>query len=132
MAGVNKAIILGNLGADPEVKHLESGNVVANFSVATSEKYTNKQGEKVENTEWHRVVFWGDKAEVIEKFLKKGDKVFIEGKITSRSYESDGITKYITEIVGRDITILGGNQTPTPGQSTGEMESSAEADDLPF
>lgn len=147
MAGVNKVILLGNLGKDPEVRHLENGRAVANFSIATSETYKNKQGEKVTNTEWHNVVLWTPLAEIAEKYLNKGNQVYIEGKLTSRSYEDkEGVTKYITEVVGREMTLLGGPTRPdgaTPQASTeanagsasntaAPIEESNEIDDLPF
>ena len=147
MAGVNKVILLGNLGKDPEVRHLENGRAVANFSIATSETYKNKQGEKVTNTEWHNVVLWTPLAEIAEKYLNKGNQVYIEGKLTSRSYEDkDGVTKYITEVVGREMTLLGGPSRPDGGapasgnsasnsQASSEpapIEESNEIDDLPF
>lgn len=147
MAGVNKVILLGNLGKEPEVRHLENGRAVANFSIATSETYKNKQGEKVTNTEWHNVVLWTPLAEIAEKYLNKGNQVYIEGKLTSRSYEDkDGVTKYITEVVGRDMTLLGGPSRPegsapaagstassSPAQKeAAPIEESNEIDDLPF
>ncbi|MEO9803514.1 MAG: single-stranded DNA-binding protein [Reichenbachiella sp.] len=147
MAGVNKVILLGNLGKDPEVRHLENGRAVANFSIATSETYKNKQGEKVTNTEWHNVVLWTPLAEIAEKYLNKGNQVYIEGKLTSRSYEDkDGVTKYITEVVGREMTLLGGPSRPegagapatstqstsSPAAETAPIEESNEIDDLPF
>lgn len=142
MAGVNKVILLGNLGRDPEVRHLENGRAVANFSIATSETYKNKQGEKVTNTEWHNLVLWTPLAEIAEKYLKKGNQVYIEGKLTSRSYEDkDGVTKYITEVVGREMTLLGGGPrseetspaTPTTEKvATPVVEDTGEIDDLPF
>ena len=109
MAGVNKVILVGNLGRDPEVRHLENGRAVANFSIATSETYKNKQGERVTATEWHNIVLWTPLAEIAEKYLQKGKQVYIEGKLTTRSYEDkEGSTKYITEVVGREMTLLGG------------------------
>lgn len=151
MAGVNKVILLGNLGRDPEVRHLDNGRAVANFSIATTEFYKNKQGERVSNTEWHNVVLWTPLAEIAEKYLKKGNQVYIEGKLTSRSYEDkDGVTKYITEVVGREMTLLGGpraegeysgqnsgqntqsNQSSKPEIVDSTVEDSNEIDDLPF
>ncbi|MEO9965967.1 MAG: single-stranded DNA-binding protein [Reichenbachiella sp.] len=149
MAGVNKVILLGNLGKDPEVRHLENGRAVANFSIATSETYKNKQGEKVTNTEWHNVVLWTPLAEIAEKYLNKGNQVYIEGKLTSRSYEDkEGVTRYITEVVGREMTLLGGPSRPEgataapaasqPNESSAAptaaapVEESNEIDDLPF
>lgn len=149
MAGVNKVILLGNLGKDPEVRHLENGRAVANFSIATSEVYKNKQGDKVTNTEWHNVVLWTPLAEIAEKYLKKGNQVYIEGKMTTRSYDDkDGITRYIAEVVGRDLTLLSnqrpeGQSAPVSAESNAvpqastptsapAVEASTEADDLPF
>lgn len=95
---INKVIILGNLGQDPEVTTLENGNKVAKFSVATSETYKDKQGEKQTQTEWHNVEIWGNLATVAENYLKKGSKVYLEGKIKTDTWEKDGETKYKTKI----------------------------------
>ena len=149
MAGINKVILVGNLGKDPEIRHLESGASVANFSLATTETYKDRTtGERKSITEWHNIVLWRGLAEVAEKYLKKGNQVYIEGKITTRSYEDkDGIKKYITEVVGRDLTMLGGrsdndggsysnsgsnnnnNYEPTNSDVDATEE---ETDDLPF
>lgn len=136
MAGVNKIHLLGHLGKDPEVRHLEGGRAVANFSIATSETYKDKQGEKVTNTEWHNIVLWSPLAEIAEKYLKKGNQVYIEGKMTTRSYDDkDGVTRYISEVVGRDMTLLSGNNNQSADSANnspiGETEE-VEADDLPF
>ncbi|MEQ8684099.1 MAG: single-stranded DNA-binding protein [Imperialibacter sp.] len=143
MSGVNKVILLGNLGKDPEIRHLESGRAVTNFTLATSEVYKNKEGNKVTNTEWHNVVLWTPLAEVAEKYLKKGNQVYIEGKITTRSYDDkDGNKRYITEVVGREMTLVGGR--PDGGGGSSEQQNSRSAqpapvaaeptdlDDLPF
>jgi single-strand DNA-binding protein len=107
MAGINKVILVGNLGKDPEVRTVQSGALVARFSVATSETYTNKEGQKVENTEWHNVVLWRGLASVAEKYLKKGNKVYIEGKLRTRQYEDkDGVKKYTTEVEATDMLLL--------------------------
>lgn len=109
MAGVNKVILLGHLGKDPEIRAMETGRRVANFTLATSESYKDKNGERVENTEWHNVVFWGPVTEVIEKYVKKGTQIYVEGKLRTRSYETkEGVKKYTTEILGDTITLLGG------------------------
>lgn len=109
MAGVNKTIHIGNLGKDPEVRHLDNGGVVANFSIAISEKYKDRNsGETIENTEWVNIVLWKGLAEIAEKYLKKGSQVYIEGKLKTRSWEKDGITRYTTEVVGDKMTMLGG------------------------
>jgi single-strand DNA-binding protein len=137
MAGVNKVILLGNLGKDPEVRRLDDGRGVANFSLATSETYKNKSGEKVTNTEWHNIVLWSPLADIAENYLKKGSQVYIEGKISNRSYEDkDGVKKYISEVVGREITLLGrapSSDSMNAQESTTQnnQESSVE-DDLPF
>jgi len=105
---VNKVILIGNLGKDPEVRHFENGGVLAAFSLATSESYTDRQtGEKRENTDWHDVVLWRGLAEVAEKYLRKGTKIYVEGKLKKRSYQDrDGNTRYATEVVGDEMTIL--------------------------
>jgi single-strand DNA-binding protein len=111
MAGINKVILVGNLGKDPEVRHLENNVAVATFSLATSESYKDKNGQRVDKTEWHNIVMWRGLAEVAEKYLKKGQMVYIEGKIQTRNYQDkDGQTKYITEIVADQMTMLGARQ----------------------
>ena len=131
---VNKVILVGNVGADPEVKRLESGNVVAKITIATSEKYVNKNGEKVENTEWHNVVFWGKLAEVLENYIKKGSQLYVEGKLSTRSWaDKDGNKRYTTEIIGNNMQMLGGKkqaENKDNSQATGHSDN--EQDDLPF
>lgn len=107
MAGINKVILVGNLGKDPEVRTISNGALVASFSVATSESFTNKEGQKVDKTEWHNIVLWRGLASVAEKYLKKGNKVYIEGKLRYRQYDDkDGNKKYITEIEATDLMLL--------------------------
>lgn len=109
MAGVNKVILVGNLGKDPEVRHLEGGNSVANFTLATNEYYKDKQGNRVERTEWHNISAWRGLAELAEKYLKKGTQVYVEGKLRTRQYQDkDQQTRYITEIIADEISLLGG------------------------
>ena len=109
MAGVNKAIIVGNLGRDPEVRYTPDGTAVANFSVATSETWTDKQtGEKKERTEWHRIVAWRRLGEICGEYLSKGRQVYVEGKLQTRSWEQDGVTRYTTEIVASEVQFMGG------------------------
>lgn len=137
---VNKATLLGNVGKDPEIRTFDNGNKVANFSLATSEKYTKKDGEKVENTEWHNVSVFGKLADIVETWVKKGQQLYIEGKIKTRSYEKDGEKRYVTEIVlngfGDVLQMIGKReesnyppvnnpQPSTPAQDTPE-------EDLPF
>lgn len=140
MAGVNKVIILGNLGADPETSNLQSGSKVCKFNLATSDSYTDKNGQKVENTEWHKVELWDKLAEIAQKYLKKGSTVYIEGKIKTEKYtDKDGIEKSVTKIRGTAITLVGGKQesasnapqTPPNAPSVTELQSEG-GDDLPF
>lgn len=150
MAGsVNKVILIGNLGKDPEVRHLENGAVVANFPLATSEVYTDRStGEKKESTDWHDIVVWRGLAEVAEKYLKKGYKVYVEGKLKKRSWQDkEGNTRYTTEVVADEMTILSRpegsermneSQPPYSGQGTppspGKIDELLKDDnnDLPF
>ena len=131
MAGVNKVIFVGNLGKDPEVKYLDSGVAVANFSLATTENYKNKEGERVSQTEWHNIVLWRGLAEVAEKYLKKGSSVYIEGKIKTRKWEDkEGINRYNTEILADNMTMLGGR--PISEKTSEENLITDSKDDLPF
>ncbi|NOS55974.1 MAG: single-stranded DNA-binding protein [Cyclobacteriaceae bacterium] len=145
MSGVNKVILVGRLGKDPEVRNLESGATVANFSMVTSETYKDKTtGERKEITEWHNVVLWRGLADIAAKYLHKGDQVYIEGKLRTRSWEKDNVTRYTTEIVGDNLTLLGNKpttETPhdrgnapanTAANDPGERTSSSTTDDLPF
>lgn len=138
MSGVNKVILIGNLGKDPEVRYLEGGIAVANFPLATTEVHKNRSGDKVESTEWHNIVLWRGLAEVAEKLLKKGMQVYVEGRLRTRTWEDkDGSKKRATEIVGENLTILG--RKSTNGEhgseaiqaSADDMESAPPAD-LPF
>ena len=138
MSGVNKVILIGNLGRDPEIRFLEGGITVANFPLATTEVHKNRSGDKVETTEWHNIVLWRGLADVAEKLLKKGMQVYVEGRLRTRSWEDkDGTKKRSTEIVGDNLTILG--RKAQPGEHAGdaitatsdEIES-APPTDLPF
>lgn len=111
MASVNKVILVGNVGRDPEVRHMPSGEPVANLSLATTDKWKSKSGEQMEDTEWHRVSFFGKTAEVVGQYVKKGSQLYIEGKIKTRKYtDKDGVEKYSTEIRGDIMQMLGGRQ----------------------
>ena len=126
MAGINKVILVGNLGKDPEVRHLENNVAVATFTLATSESYKDKTGPRIEKTEWHNIVMWRGLAEVAEKYLKKGQTVYIEGKIRSRNYQDkEGQTRYITEIVADEMTMIGGR--PDGSQSGNQGETAAKS-----
>jgi single-strand DNA-binding protein len=141
MAGVNKVILVGNLGKDPEVRHLESGAVVANFPLATSDSYKDrKTGERITQTEWHNIVIWRGLAEVAEKYLNKGSSVYVEGKLRTRSWDDkEGNKRYTTEIVADNMTMLGGKndggapQNNAPGEESNSAPFDNEAaGDLPF
>lgn len=140
MSGVNRAIILGNLGKDPEVRYMASGSAVTSITVATSESWKDKQtGEKEERTEWHNITAFGKLAEIMEKYLKKGSKVYIEGKIQTDKYEKDGVTKYSTKIIARDLQMLDSKQASSePAQQAAPQPSNQQAasddfsDDIPF
>ncbi len=116
--GVNKVILIGNLGGDPELRYTPSGQPVANLRLATSESWVDKQGQKQERTEWHRVVVWGKLAELCGQYLSKGRQVFVEGKLQTRQWDDrDGNKRYTTEIQAREITFLGGGR----GEGGGSM-----------
>lgn len=146
MSSLNKAMIIGRLGQDPDVRYTQSNTAVANLSVATSERYKDKSGEWVENTEWHRVVAWGRLAEICQEYLKKGSQVYIEGPIQTRSWEGkDGQTKYTTEIKALTMTMLdskgsGGGSVPEKSGNAQPVSSNVDLnenlddidDDLPF
>jgi single-strand DNA-binding protein len=139
MASVNKVILLGNLGSDPELRYTPSGRTVANFSIATSEQWTNKDGEKEEKTEWHRIVAWGRLGEICGEYLSKGSQIYIEGRIQTRAWEDkDGNKRYTTEIIAQNMQMLG-----SPSRKQGEALSTEERhpveepisipdDDIPF
>jgi single-strand DNA-binding protein len=129
---INKVILLGKLGKDPEVRTISSGKKVANFSLATNETRKDKNGDKITETEWHNIVVWGTAAETVEKYLKKGSQIFIEGKIKYKSYDDkDGNKKYITEIQSEKFQFVGGkkeNSSPVSQAGGGTDEE----DPLPF
>src|SRR5262249_27285065 len=145
---VNKVILIGRLGKDPEVRNLENGATVANFTIATSESYKDKTtGDKKEVTEWHNIVLWRGLAEIAAKYLHKGDMIYLEGKLRTRSWEKEGVTRYTTEIVGDNMTMLstkrdnsGGGQeyrpqssAPAQGSPAPDFKPSSDStDDLPF
>ena len=153
MAGINKVILIGNLGRDPEVKTFENGTKKANFTLATSESYKDKEGKIVEQTEWHNIVCWRNLADIAERYLTKGKQIYLEGKLRTRSWEDNGVKKYITEIEASTFTMLGtkndnnvASRVPNGGEAQ-RVESAVEAviaaqpqvatesdsvDDLPF
>ncbi|MFA4862459.1 MAG: single-stranded DNA-binding protein [Bacteroidales bacterium] len=150
MAGVNRVILIGNLGKDPEIRSLEGGVKVANFSLATTETYKGKNGEKVDQTEWHNVVLWRGLAEVAENYLKKGNSIYVEGKIRTRDWtDKDGNKRYTTEIIADNMVMLGGRReqsdsgyagsqkqekpaTQEPPDQNIDLTAETTGDDLPF
>ena len=145
MSGINKVILVGNVGKDPEVKYLEGGVAVAKFPLATSEVYKNKEGQRVESTEWHNIVMWRGLAEVAEKYVRKGKQLYIEGKIKTRTYGEENNKKYFTEILADTMTMLGtrgdgsGSSAQSGPSESGRMVdtpapeiSAGPSDDLPF
>jgi len=127
MSGVNKVILVGRLGKDPEVRNLENGASVANFTMATSESYKDKTtGDRKEVTEWHNIVVWRGLADIAAKYLHKGDMVYIEGKLRTRSWEKEGVTRYTTEIVGDNMTML----STKPGGSGSDYSKSAASPEM--
>lgn len=146
---VNKVILVGNVGKDPEVQYISPDMPVAKFTVATSESYKDKNGERVTNTEWHNVVAWRGLAKIVEQYIHKGSQVYIEGRISTRSYEKDGQTRYFTEIIANEMKMLGKRsegESPYPQASSQPADAqrpahvnepmppiqSSSEDDLPF
>ncbi|MCD6336581.1 MAG: single-stranded DNA-binding protein [Candidatus Latescibacteria bacterium] len=136
---VNKVILIGRLGADPELKYTPSGAAVVNFNIATDESWTDASGVKQERTEWHRIVAWRKLAEICGEYLKKGSRVYIEGQLQTRSWEGqDGVKRYTTEIVARNMQMLDskatGGQPPTSQEPPppSPSEKAEGEDDLPF
>jgi len=123
MASVNKVILIGNLGRDPETRYTTGGDAIANLNIATTEQWKDKSGEKQEKTEWHRVVLFGRQAEIAGEYLKKGRSVYIEGRLQTRKYtDKDGVEKYSTEIVGDRMQLLGGREGGGGGGGGGDVE----------
>ena len=136
MAGVNKLILFGNLGADPELRYIADGTAVAKFSLATSEKFKDRQGNPQERTSWHRVTAWGKLAEICGQYLVKGKQVYIEGKLQYGSYEKDGVKHYTTDIIANTMQMLGGggngSRPQEPEQQWGPPPGGVPDDDIPF
>lgn len=137
--GLNKVLILGNLGADPDIKYTQAGSPVANLSVATSESWKDKTtNEKVEKVEWHRVVVFGRLAEIAGEYLKKGSKIFVEGKLQTRDWEdSEGKKRYTTEVIAREMTMLDSKgdsnaSSPQPSNSDSKQDKDKFEEDIPF
>jgi single-strand DNA-binding protein len=147
MASLNKVMLIGNLGKDPELKYTPSGQAVATFSLATTRKWRDKDGNDKEDTQWHNIKVWGRTAEVANQYLKKGRQVFIEGRLETRQYEQDGQKKYFTEVVCEQMVMLGGKRDeggPEPSFDNGQQTANrgyssapkgsvgGDEEDLPF
>ncbi|MBP6385465.1 MAG: single-stranded DNA-binding protein [Pseudarcicella sp.] len=152
MAGVNKVILLGNLGQDPEIRNLPNGSKVANFSIATSERYTNKDGQVVDQTEWHRIELWDNLATIAEKYLKKGNSAYVEGRIRTEEWQDkEGINRKGIKIRATALTLVGGNNNSENTNNDGaysnrvspaedkkstktefDLKPNDDSDDLPF
>jgi single-strand DNA-binding protein len=139
VSGVNKVILIGNLGSDPELKHISNGNAVCNFSVATSEKWKDKSGALQEKVEWHRIQCWEKTAENVAKYLTKGSSVYIEGSIHTREYEKDGIRRWATDIKAHSVVFLGGKRDGAAPKADDwskpadpERPAPPAGDDIPF
>ena len=133
--GLNKVLLIGHLGKDPELKYTEKGTARCSFSIATNESYKDDDGNLVDRTEWHNIVVWKKFAEICSQYLKKGSKIYAEGKLGTRSYEQDGIKKYITEITLTNMVMLdkkeaGGGDAAT--ETTDSVKEESTEDDLPF
>ncbi|OGC91134.1 MAG: single-stranded DNA-binding protein [candidate division Zixibacteria bacterium RBG_16_48_11] len=135
MAGVNKVILVGNLGKDPELRYTPAGQAVATFSLATNRKWKDKDGQMQDQTDWHNIVAWGRQAEIAKEYLKKGSPLFVEGRIQYRTYnDRDGNKRYITEIVAQSVQMLG-RKGGEPGVETPpdlEVEAPSSEEDIPF
>lgn len=146
MAGINKVILIGNLGKDPEVRHTPQGMAVGNFPLATSESWNDKSGQKQERTEWHRIVVWGKLAELCQRYLTKGRKAYVEGKLQTRAWDDkEGNKRYTTEIVANTVQFLDSSSSEKssfsqesdpfgapPDMSAGGFGGAASTDDIPF
>lgn len=129
---INKAILIGNLGRDPEVRHLEGDRCVASLAIATSESYKNKEGERITNTEWHRLELWDGLAKIAEKYLKKGSKVYVEGKLKTDMWEKDGVKHYTTKIRVSVLQMLDSKPQNSEAADGGFINPETGEDDLPF
>lgn len=140
MASVNKVILIGNLGRDPEVRHMPNGEAVANFSIATTENWKDKSGNAQSKTEWHNIVMYRRLAEIAGEYLKKGRPVYIEGRLQTREWEKDGVKRYSTEIIGDSMQMLGGKDSATSSDNAGQQSAPPASqsstppadDDIPF
>lgn len=138
MSGVNKVILVGHVGKEPEVRYLDGGVAVARLTLATNDSYKNKEGKKIEQTEWHNLVLWRGLAEIAEKYVRKGSHLYIEGKIRTRTYGEENNKKYFTEIIADNMQMLGGPRVDSNGHQNNEPPATANiatdvpTEDLPY
>lgn len=136
MSGINKVILIGNVGQDPETRHMPNGNAVTNLTLATSETWKDKNtGEKQEKTEWHRITFYQRLAEIVAEYVSKGSKIYVEGKLQTRSWEQDGVKKYATDIIANQMQMLdskGGAQANNAQPSQAPSQPDFDEDSIPF
>jgi len=137
MASVNRVILIGNLGRDPELRYTQSGQAVANFSLATTDRFSNREGERQERTEWHRIVAWGRTAELCAQYLSKGRSVYVEGRLQTNEWEDkEGQKRRTTEVVAQSVQFLGGRgqggEAPASGDAGGGGNEPPAGDDIPF
>jgi single-strand DNA-binding protein len=139
MASLNRVLLIGNLGRDPELRYTPSGKAVANFSIATTDRWKSKEGENQERTEWHNIVLWGRQAEIAKDYLRKGKQIYLEGRLQTRNYEDkDGNKRWVTEIIGDRFLMLGrkddtGADFPAPSRGADvPAATGSDDDDLPF
>jgi len=132
--GINKVILVGNVGKDPEVRHMPSGGSVVKLSVATSEAWKDNDGQVQERTEWHRVVFFSKLADIVAEYVKKGSKLYLEGSLKTSQYEKDGITRFSTDIIAKDMQMLDSKPAnlTSPKQQHEQSKANAYQDDVPF
>lgn len=130
---LNKVLLIGNLGQDPETRYTQDGKAVSNFSLATNMKWKDKEGNQQEQVEWHRIVVFGNLAEICEKYLKKGKQIYLEGRIQTRKWQDDdGNNRYTTEVVGNQMKMLGGNGKSEPAANNAQTPDMPPDDDIPF
>jgi single-strand DNA-binding protein len=132
MAGVNRVILVGNLGADPEMRYTPNGTAVCKFRMATTERFTDRQGNRQERTEWHRVTAWGKLAEICGQYLAKGRMVYVEGRLRSDTWEQEGVKRFSYEIVADNLTMLGPGREREPEAAFTPPEGGVPEDDIPF
>jgi single-strand DNA-binding protein len=133
MNSLNRVTLIGNLGKDPEVRYMQNGDAVANVSLATTDTWKDKAGEKQEKTEWHRVTFYRKLAEIVQMYVGKGDSIYVEGRLETRKWtDKQGVERYTTEIIASEMKMLGGKKDDKPAKAQERETADLETDDIPF